>query len=164
MKISVRTIAPASLLLLLAAELVPISSGAIGIIGDARAIVGRPATPVSVAGVARRSAVREVAVVETAAVATTAAATSAAATSAAAASAASASAASAQAAAAQAAAAKPPAPAPAAGPLPVGTVVGALPAGCVSAPISGVEYYLCNGTYYRAAFQGNNLMYVVSKP
>jgi hypothetical protein len=157
MRISVRTIVPASLLLLLATELAPISSGVIGIIGDARAIVGRPATPVSVAGVARRSAVREVAVVETAAVATTAAATSAAA-----ASAASASAASAQAAAAQAAAAKP--PPPAAGPLPVGTVVPALPAGCVSAPISGVEYYLCNGTYYRAAFQGNNLMYVVSKP
>jgi hypothetical protein len=159
MRISVRTIVPASLLLLLATELAPISSGVIGIIGDARAIVGRPATPVSVAGVARRSAVREVAVVETAAVATTAAATSAAA-----ASAASASAASAQAAAAQAAAAKPPPPAATAGPLPVGTVVPALPAGCVSAPISGVEYYLCNGTYYRAAFQGNNLMYVVSKP
>ena len=154
MRISVRTIATASFLLLLAAELAPISSGAIGLIGDARAIVGRPATPVSVAGVARRSAVREVAVVETAAVATTAAATSAAA----------ASAASAQAAAAQAAAAKPPPPAPAAGPLPVGTVVGALPAGCVSAPISGIEYYLCNGTYYRAAFQGNSLVYVVSKP
>ena len=159
MRISVRMIAPALFLLLLAAELAPISSGAIGLIGDARAIVGRPATPVSVAGVARRSAVREVAVVETAAVATTAAATSAAA-----ASAASAQAAAAQAAAAQAAAAKPPPPAPASGPLPVGTVVGALPAGCVSAPISGIEYYLCNGTYYRAAFQGNSLVYVVSKP
>jgi len=63
-------------------------------------------------------------------------------------------------------AAPPPAPPPAqaAGPLPVGTVVAALPAGCVSAPISGIEYYLCGGVYYRAAFQGNNLVYVVAKP
>lgn len=158
MKINVPTLVAASIALLAVVELIPFSPARTGLIGDAAAIVGRPATPVSVAGVARRSAVREVAVVETAAVATTAAATSAAAASAAA------SAASAQAAAAQAAAAKPPAPAPAAGPLPVGAVVAALPAGCVSAPVSGIEYYLCNGTYYRAAFQGNNLVYVVSKP
>jgi hypothetical protein len=43
-------------------------------------------------------------------------------------------------------------------------VVAALPPGCVAAPVSGVEYYLCSGTYYRAAFQGNNLTYVVAKP
>jgi hypothetical protein len=65
---------------------------------------------------------------------------------------------------AQQQAAAAPAPPPASGPLPVGTVVGALPPGCVSAPISGVEYYLCSGTYYRPAFQGNNLVYVVQKP
>jgi len=160
MKITVRTLAAASIAILAVAELIPFSPARTGVVGDAQAIVGRPATPVSYAGVARRTAVREVAVVETAAVATTAAAASAAAASA------SASAASAQAAAAQAAAAKPPAPAPTAGagPVAVGTVVGALPAGCVSAPVSGVEYYLCNGTYYRAAFQGNNLVYVVSRP
>jgi hypothetical protein len=158
MKISARTLVAGSILLLSGTELIPSSPMHLGIVGDVEAIVGRPLTPVSVAGVARRSAVRTTAVVGTAAVATTAAATTVAAASA------SASAASAQAAAAQAAAAKPPAPAPGAGPLPVGTVVGALPAGCVSAPVSGVEYYLCNGTYYRAAFQGNNLMYVVSRP
>jgi hypothetical protein len=43
-------------------------------------------------------------------------------------------------------------------------VVTQSPAGCVSAPISGVEYYLCGGNYYRASFQGNNLVYVVQKP
>ncbi len=151
MKITVRTLVAASIAFLAVVELIPSSPVRTGVIADSGAIIGRPATPMSYAGVARRTAVREVAVVETAAVATTAAATTAAA-------------ASAQAAAAQAAAAKPPAPAPAAGPLPVGAVVAALPAGCVSAPISGVEYYLCNGTYYRAAFQGNNLVYVVSRP
>jgi hypothetical protein len=37
----------------------------------------------------------------------------------------------------------------------------ALPAGCVSAPQGGVDYQNCGGVYYRAAFQGNNLVYVV---
>jgi hypothetical protein len=151
MKISTSLVLAGSTLLIVASELVPLPSVGIGFIGDAHAIIGAPMTPVSVAGVARRTAVRTTEVVATEA--------------------AMASAASAQksAAAAQAAAAAPPpapapAPAPAAGPLAVGTVVGKLPNGCVSAPISGVEYYLCNGTYYRAAFQGNNLVYVVSKP
>ncbi len=62
----------------------------------------------------------------------------------------------------QAAAAAPP-PAPGGAPA-VGTVVAALPAGCVSAPISGVQYYDCAGVFYRPAFQGNNLVYVVQKP
>jgi hypothetical protein len=147
-----------SFLLLSAAELVPFSPIQLGLVGEARAIVGMPRTPLSVAGVARRTAYREVAVVSTAAVATTAAAATASAASVQAAAAS-------QAAAAQAAAAaRPPAPAPSAGPLALGTVVGQLPAGCVSAPVSGVEYYLCSGTYYRAAFQGNNLVYVVAKP
>jgi hypothetical protein len=149
MKISTSLVLAGSTLLVVASELVPLPSFGIGFIGDAHAIIGAPMTPVSVAGVARRTAVRTTEVVATEA--------------------AMASAASAQksAAAAQAAAATPPpapAPAPAAGPLAVGTVVGKLPNGCVPAPISGVEYYLCNGTYYRAAFQGNNLVYVVSKP
>jgi hypothetical protein len=42
--------------------------------------------------------------------------------------------------------------------------VSALPAGCVSAPKGGVEYQNCGGVYYRAAFQGNNLVYVVEAP
>ena len=66
----------------------------------------------------------------------------------------------------QAAPAAPPPP-PAAGggkPLPLGTVVAALPAGCVSTPVGGVEYYYCGGNFYRAVFQGNKLVYVTAKP
>jgi hypothetical protein len=48
--------------------------------------------------------------------------------------------------------------------LPVGTVVARLPAGCVAIPVSGVEYYYCGGNYYRAAFQGDVLVYVTAKP
>jgi len=44
------------------------------------------------------------------------------------------------------------------------TVVSALPAGCVSAPKGGVEYYRCGSVHCRPAFQGNNLMYVVQQP
>ena len=64
------------------------------------------------------------------------------------------------------AAAAPPPPSPAATgkPLALGTVVSTLPAGCASTPISGVEYYHCGGNYYRAVFQGNNLVYVTAKP
>jgi len=73
-----------------------------------------------------------------------------------------------QAAAAQqkaAAAASPAPPAAAAGqPLPVGTVVSALPSGCVSTPVGGVEYYYCGGNFYRAVFQGNQLVYVTAQP
>jgi len=154
MKISVRMLLAGSVLVLPLTEFIPLGPISLGLVGEAHAVVGRPATPVSVAGVARRSAVRTTAVVATTAAATTAA---------------SASAAQAQ----QAAAAKPPAPPPpAAAPAPapagaapaIGTVVGSLPAGCVPAPVSGVEYYLCSGVYYRAAFQGNNLVYVVQKP
>ena len=64
------------------------------------------------------------------------------------------------------AAASLPAPHPAAAgtPLPQGTVVSALPAGCVSTPVGGVEYYYCGGNFYRAVFQGNNLVYVTAQP
>lgn len=63
------------------------------------------------------------------------------------------------------AAAVPPPPAAAPGkPLPLGTVVSALPAGCVATPVGGKEYYYCGGNFYRAAFQGNNLVYVTTQP
>lgn len=52
----------------------------------------------------------------------------------------------------------------AAGPLPVGTVATTLPAGCVTTPVGGVEYFHCGHDYYRAAFQGNNLVYVTTEP
>ena len=66
----------------------------------------------------------------------------------------------------QAALARPPAaPAAAAGTLlPLGTVVAALPGGCTSTPVGGVEYYYCGGNFYRAVFQGNTLVYVTAKP
>jgi len=66
----------------------------------------------------------------------------------------------------QTASAPPPAQ-PAAGgskPLPIGTVVSALPPGCVSTPVGGVEYYYGGGNFYRAVFQGNKLVYVTAKP
>jgi hypothetical protein len=96
-----------------------------------------------------------------AAVATTAAVTSAAATSAAAANAAAANAAAANAAAASAAAQATPAPGAA---VPIGTIVPNLPSGCSSIAIGGVEYFNCAGVYYRAGFQGNNIVYIVSAP
>lgn len=66
----------------------------------------------------------------------------------------------------QAAAAATPAPPPAGTgkPLPLGTVVSTLPAGCTSKPVGGVEYYHCGANYYRAAFQGNSLVYVTAQP
>jgi hypothetical protein len=60
----------------------------------------------------------------------------------------------------------PPAPQPAATgkPLPLGTVVAALPGGCTPTPVGGVEYYYCSGNFYRAVFQGNQLVYVTAQP
>jgi len=56
-------------------------------------------------------------------------------------------------------------PPPSAATLPVGTIVHALPAAdCPPKAIGGVEYYYCGGNYYRAAFQGSNLVYVTANP
>ena len=46
----------------------------------------------------------------------------------------------------------------------IGTVVSTLPAGCTPINIGGVEYQHCGATYYRSAFQGNNLVYVSTQP
>jgi hypothetical protein len=100
------------------------------IVSEAEAVVGAPLTPVSVAGVARRSTRRAV-------VATSAATT------------------------AQPAPAAPaPAPAPASTLAP-GTVVSALPSGCVSTVVDGVNLFSCGTTFYQPMFQSNNLVYVV---
>jgi hypothetical protein len=108
------------------------------LMGDAHAIVGVPLSPVSYAGVARRTTRRVVATEATVATEQKAAA---------------------------AAAAPPPAAPPPAGPVPLGTVVHALPPGCAATPIKSVEYYNCApGVYYRAVFQGNNLVYVATQP
>lgn len=64
----------------------------------------------------------------------------------------------------QAAAPPPPPPAAAGQPLPLGTVVSTLPAGCTSTPVGGVDYFYCSGNFYRAAFQGSQLVYVTAKP
>jgi len=111
---------------------------------DAEAIIGRPFTPVSYAGVARRTT-RRVVYADTAVVASTAAAAT-----------------------ASAAAYKPPPPPPpqqpspqASGGVPVGTVVQSLPGGCKSVTVGNTEYQDCGGSFYKTAFQGNNLVYVV---
>jgi len=123
---------------------------------EAHAVVGAPLTPVSAAGVARRTTRRAVVATST----TQAAAADTAAVQQQQAATAQQQAATAQQQAAtaqqqQAAAARPPG-APAAG-----AVVSALPAGCKPETSNGVEYQNCGGVYYRAAFQGNNLVYVV---
>ena len=43
----------------------------------------------------------------------------------------------------------------------VGTVVQALPAGCKAVTVSDTQYQDCGGSFYKTAFQGNNLVYVV---
>ncbi|MGD8700966.1 MAG: hypothetical protein PVG51_07165 [Desulfosarcina sp.] len=45
--------------------------------------------------------------------------------------------------------------------VPVGTVVPALPGGCTSVVVNNANYFNCSGVYYKAAFQGNNLVYAV---
>jgi len=123
---------------------------------QAHAVVGAPLTPVSVAGVARRTT-RRVVVAETSATQTAAANTAAVQQQQAATAQQQAATAQQQAATAQQqAAASRPAGAPAAG-----AVVSARPAGCKPETRNGVEYQNCGGVYYRAAFQGNNLVYVV---
>jgi hypothetical protein len=111
----------------------------VAFVKEAQAVIGMPFTPFSYAGVARRTTRRVVAT--EAAVATTAAATTVAAT-------------------ASPAAAQP--PAASAGPaVPIGTVVQTLPAGCTPVVVDNVSYSDCKGVFYKAAFQGNNLVYVV---
>ena len=144
MKIVFKTMVFAlSLMFLLSIDFTAQTSRKVTLVKEAQAIVGMPFTPVSAAGVARRTTRRVVAT--EAAVATTTAAT---ATAAAAAS-------------APKPAAPPPTAAPAVSAVPIGTVVQALPAGCTSVAVGGVNYSDCGGVFYKAAFQGNNLVYVV---
>jgi hypothetical protein len=133
-----------SLPLLYLADFSPDAPFGFTLVREAHAVVGAPLTPVSAAGVARRTTRRTVAA--TSATATTQQQ--------------------------QAATAQQQAPAPqpqqaqAATPRPAGapatgSIVSALPAGCVPETKGGVEYQKCGGVYYRAAFQGENLVYVV---
>ncbi|MGA8050251.1 MAG: hypothetical protein WCA09_08735 [Burkholderiales bacterium] len=49
-------------------------------------------------------------------------------------------------------------------PLPMGTVVATLPAGCTPTPVDGVNYYYCGGNFYQAVYEGSTLKYVTTKP
>ena len=53
---------------------------------------------------------------------------------------------------------------PAAGGVPLGSIVRALPAGCTQTTMGGVAYQKCGADYYRAAFQGSQLVYVATQP
>ena len=143
----------AALPLLYLADAAPDRAQGLTLLREARAVVGAPLTPMSVAGVARRTTARA-AVASTSATSQQQAATAQQqqATAQQQAATAQQQAATAQ---QQAAAARP------AGAPPAGAVVNALPAGCKPETRNGVEYQNCGGVIYRAAFQGNNLVYVV---
>ena len=131
----------ASLLGLLVVDLSPQAPLGVAFVREAKAWIGRPLTPMSYAGVARRTT-RRVVYAESAAVATTAAAAGAAASYSAGTSSGA-----------------------GGGSVPIGTVVQSLPSGCAPTTIDGVRYYNCApGVYYRAAFQGDNLVYVSAQP
>lgn len=131
-----------------AAEWVSDAPSRLSWIPAAQAIIGRPLTPVSYAGVARRSMRRTVAVAGTATVAATETAAAVSAT---------------EVTATEQTAAAAPAAATT-GALPLGTVVATLPAGCTQTTSGGIEYYKCGADYYRTAFQGANLVYVTARP
>jgi len=147
--LGVATVAP----LLYLADVAPDARPGWALVRDAHAVVGAPLTPVSGAGVARRTTRRAVGATAAATSANTAAVQQQqAATAQQQAATAQQQAATAQ---QQAAAARP------AGAPPVGAVVTALPAGCKPETKNNVEYQNCGGVYYRAAFQSDNLVYVV---
>jgi len=111
-------------------------------ITDAEARVGRPLTPVSVGGVARRTTRRSVygaAAVTTAAVATTAVVVSQPST----------------------VVVAQPVTVVQTTPLPVGSTVPSLPSGCDSRTVNNTSYFSCNGNWYKPAMQGGNVVYMV---
>jgi len=58
----------------------------------------------------------------------------------------------------------PAAPPPSPPPPAVGSVVSSLPSGCTEKQVSGTAYHQCGQTWYRAAFEGNQLVYVTTAP
>ncbi len=107
----------------------------VDLVSEAEAIIGRPLTPLSCAGVARRTTRRVIVGTSVAASASQTAAPS--------------------------SAPPPPAATASHSAVPVGTVVAALPSDCSTVAVDGVSYSDCGGVFYKAAFQGNNLVYVV---
>jgi len=116
-------------------------------ITDAEARVGRPLTPVSVGGVARRTTRRSVygaAAVTTAAVATTAVVVSQPST---------------------VVVEQPVTVVQQTSPLPIGSTVPSLPSGCDSKTVNNVSYFSCGGNWYKPAMQGSAVVYeVVANP
>ena len=55
-------------------------------------------------------------------------------------------------------------PPPVYGPLPVGTVVSVLPAGCAPVTAAGVQYQHCGDNFFQAVLQGSNLVYITATP
>lgn len=150
----------ASIAVMLSVAVAPESPFGLQLLPEAHAIVGAPVTPVSVAGVARRTTRRTVAVASTTAASQSAAQATTAQQQSATAQQQSATAQQ-QSATAQQQAAVPAASGQA---LPLGTVVPALPAGCTQVAQGGVQYSKCGANYYRAVFQGNSLVYVTAQP
>jgi len=109
-----------------------INTPEITFVNNAEAIIGAPLTPMSYAGVARRSLRRGGVAVTVAPQPSTVVVVN-----------------------------TPPPAAPPITTVPLGTVVQALPAGCTSVAVGGVNYSDCGGVFYKTAFQGNNLVYVV---
>ena len=149
--LAVASVAP----LLYLADVAPDATPGWTLVPDAHAVVGAPLTPVSGAGVARRTTRRTVAATSANTAATQQQQAATAQQQAATAEQQAATAKQQEATAQQQAAAARPAGAP-----PVGAVVTALPAGCKPETKNNVEYQNCGGVYYRAAFQGENLVYV----
>lgn len=161
MKTSVKPFALGlALPVLLLADVAPDSPLGLALVRESAAVVGAPLTPVSGAGVARRTTRRVVAVEATTASSASAQQQQATAQQQAATAQQQQAVAQQQAATAQQQQAIAQQQAQAAPPA-VGTVTASLPAGCTAAPKGGVEYYKCGNVYYRTAFQGNNLVYVV---
>ena len=115
-----------------AVDLSDINAPELTFVNNAEAIIGAPRTPMSYAGVARRSVRRGGVAVAVAPPPPTVVVVN-----------------------------TPPPAAPPVTTVPVGTVVQALPAGCTSVTVGGVNYSDCGGVFYKTAFQGSNLVYVV---
>lgn len=129
-----------SLPFLFGVDFADVSGPGIVFVKDAQAVIGRPATPASVAGVARVTTRRGVGTTAVVVARPTPPPTTVIVT-------------------------PPPSAAPAASHVPIGTVVQTLPGGCSAIAVSGVSYSECGGVYYKAVSQGNNLAYiVVEKP
>ncbi len=56
---------------------------------------------------------------------------------------------------------QPAAPAPSPSAVPIGSVVETLPQKCVAVTVANNQYQDCNNTFYRTAFMGDKLVYVV---